>query len=129
MQYLVVVIVGFEPRAGYLQRLEEAVKLASVLTLMGTIRLSATTNNGHKQIVKADSNAKYMHNKAWPLFNDWKGIFGKDRANGFRAEDMHPAAEKLYGHPTPIPETQPSDYNFSLDDLYTEEQIAESLNK
>ncbi|KAL1556820.1 hypothetical protein AAHA92_12395 [Salvia divinorum] len=44
------------------------------------------------------------------------------------AEDMLNADEKLHAHPAPIPETQPSDYNFSLDDFYTQKQIAESLN-
>ncbi|KAL1567197.1 hypothetical protein AAHA92_02702 [Salvia divinorum] len=80
------------------------------------------------QIVKADSNARFMRNKAWPLWDDWKGIFGKDRAGGIRAEDMLNADEKLHARLTPIPETQSSDYNFSLDDFYTQEQIAESLN-
>ncbi|KAG6382229.1 hypothetical protein SASPL_158138 [Salvia splendens] len=34
------------------------------------------------QLVKKDSNARYMRNKAWPQIEDWKEVFGNDRAGG-----------------------------------------------
>ncbi|KAL1569217.1 hypothetical protein AAHA92_00723 [Salvia divinorum] len=40
------------------------------------------------QIVKADPNAKYMRNKSWPYWEDWKIIFGKDMATDVRAKDV-----------------------------------------
>ncbi|XP_057803007.1 uncharacterized protein LOC131018298 [Salvia miltiorrhiza] len=38
-------------------------------------------NDLWEQIVKKDPAARSMRHKSWPLFEDWKEIFGKDRAN------------------------------------------------
>lgn len=38
--------------------------------------------------MQKDSNAKYMRNKSWPQIEDWKEIFGKDRADGARRVDV-----------------------------------------
>ncbi|KAL1532856.1 hypothetical protein AAHA92_32816 [Salvia divinorum] len=48
------------------------------------------------QIVKADTNARFMHDKSWPQYDDWQEIFGKDRANGSGAEDIMEALNGLY---------------------------------
>ncbi|XP_047950907.1 uncharacterized protein LOC125196435 isoform X2 [Salvia hispanica] len=40
------------------------------------------------QIVKQDSNARTMRYKAWPLWDEWKIIFGKDRATGGTSEGI-----------------------------------------
>ncbi|KAL1548669.1 hypothetical protein AAHA92_16873 [Salvia divinorum] len=39
-------------------------------------------------ITKVNSNLRGMRTKAWPFWEVWKVIFGKDRANGETAEDM-----------------------------------------
>ncbi|XP_057784517.1 uncharacterized protein LOC131001901 [Salvia miltiorrhiza] len=39
-------------------------------------------NDQWEQIVKLDSNARLMRYKSWPLLDDWKEIFGKERATG-----------------------------------------------
>ncbi|XP_041998810.1 uncharacterized protein LOC121748487 isoform X1 [Salvia splendens] len=40
------------------------------------------------QIVKQDTNARTMRGKSWPFWEDWKIIFGKDRATGGLAEGV-----------------------------------------
>lgn len=35
-----------------------------------------------------DPNARLMRHKSWPYYEDWKEIFGKDRATGENAEDI-----------------------------------------
>ncbi|XP_042059997.1 uncharacterized protein LOC121804499 [Salvia splendens] len=94
------------------------------------------------QIVKADSNARYMRYKSWPFYNDWKYIYGKDRAAGLLCEGMTQAFAKMGaapspsggvssptgGVPSPMREPHPDVYNVNLEDLYTQEEIQESLN-
>ncbi|KAL1567872.1 hypothetical protein AAHA92_03299 [Salvia divinorum] len=81
------------------------------------------------QIVKADINAKYMRYKSWPYLEDWKAIFGKDRAVGVRAEDVSSADDILYGKDASVAdESQPNLSPYHLDDFFTEEQIQEGLN-
>ncbi|XP_047945053.1 uncharacterized protein LOC125191691 isoform X2 [Salvia hispanica] len=80
------------------------------------------------QIVKADSHAKNMRYKAWPYYEDWKTIFGKDRAAGGRAEEVAEADEVLHGPAASVAdESKPNMSPFHLDDFYTEEQINEGL--
>ncbi|KAL8492839.1 hypothetical protein ACS0TY_024148 [Phlomoides rotata] len=43
----------------------------------------------------ADPNAINMRYKSWPLFEDWKEIFGMERANGAVAEDVMQAVNNL----------------------------------
>ncbi|KAL1549196.1 hypothetical protein AAHA92_17328 [Salvia divinorum] len=78
-------------------------------------------------IVKADVNAKYKRNKAWPHWDDWKLIFGKDRPGGGRADDMEKVDEILSVRATPTPESNAS--TFSLDDFFTEDQINKIMRK
>ncbi|KAG6421189.1 hypothetical protein SASPL_117739 [Salvia splendens] len=81
------------------------------------------------QIVKSDSHAKHMRHKAWPFYEDWKMIFGKDRASGGRAEEVSEADDVLHGSDASIAdESQPTMSPYHLDDFFTEEQINEGLN-
>ncbi|KAL1567524.1 hypothetical protein AAHA92_02995 [Salvia divinorum] len=41
-----------------------------------------------EQIVKVDSNARYMRFKVWPMFDEWKDIFGKDQATCSTRRDL-----------------------------------------
>ncbi|KAL1539984.1 hypothetical protein AAHA92_24404 [Salvia divinorum] len=79
------------------------------------------------QIVKADSNARYMRYKAWPYYEDWKHIYGKDRAARMRVEGMTQAYSKMGAVPSPNSETFVDAVNMNLDDLFTQEEIQESL--
>ncbi|KAL1562982.1 hypothetical protein AAHA92_05494 [Salvia divinorum] len=45
-------------------------------------------NDQWEQIVKVDNNARYMRFKSWPMFDEWKDIFGKDRATGSAGQDL-----------------------------------------
>ncbi|XP_057766535.1 uncharacterized protein LOC130987001 [Salvia miltiorrhiza] len=54
-------------------------------------------NDQWEQIVKCDSNARLMRYKSWPLFDDWKEIFGKDRATGEKVEDFMEVVNKMVG--------------------------------
>ncbi|KAL1565097.1 hypothetical protein AAHA92_07358 [Salvia divinorum] len=45
-------------------------------------------NDQWEQIVKVDNNARYMRFKSCPMFDEWKDIFGKDRATGFAGQDL-----------------------------------------
>ncbi|KAL1550175.1 hypothetical protein AAHA92_18174 [Salvia divinorum] len=46
-------------------------------------------NDQWAQIVKQDRNARFMRFKSWPMWEDWKLIFGKYRATGDVSEDSH----------------------------------------
>ena len=41
--------------------------------------------------VQRDPNARGMRQRAWPLWDDWKVLFGKDRAVGTVAKDTFDA--------------------------------------
>ncbi|KAL1547695.1 hypothetical protein AAHA92_16018 [Salvia divinorum] len=61
---------GFQ--SGYLGKVEEALQRefpSSDLKLW-------------EQIIRVDNNAHFIRNRPWPLWEDWKEIFGKDRASG-----------------------------------------------
>lgn len=45
--------------------------------------------------VQADRNGKNIREHSWPLLDDWKMIFGKDRANGDTAELVMDAVNEL----------------------------------
>ncbi|KAL1559742.1 hypothetical protein AAHA92_10050 [Salvia divinorum] len=44
-----------------------------------------------KEILKVDSGARLLRNKSWPYYEDWKVIFGKDRASGDDSVDAREA--------------------------------------
>ncbi|XP_057794964.1 uncharacterized protein LOC131011181 [Salvia miltiorrhiza] len=50
-----------------------------------------------EQICRVDNNASKMRFKSWPLYDDWKIIFGKDRATGDQAEDFMEAINDMVG--------------------------------
>ncbi|KAG6426789.1 hypothetical protein SASPL_111023 [Salvia splendens] len=107
-------------RAGYLSRLEENLKREFPSTdLKGKPHINSKITAWKKpynlltnildrnfkidcddeqwaQIVKHDQNARGMRNKAWPYLEQWKEIFGKDRANRAGVEDVMDAVNSLY---------------------------------
>ncbi|XP_057797372.1 uncharacterized protein LOC131013315 [Salvia miltiorrhiza] len=82
-----------------------------------------------EQIVKKDNNARLMRNKSWPYLDDWKEIFGKDRATGDVAEDVMEVAHEMYRN---IDLAQPNvdgDYHVSLEDLSETADAADSVSE
>ncbi|XP_047963587.1 uncharacterized protein LOC125208075 isoform X2 [Salvia hispanica] len=69
------------------------------------------------QVVQKDSNAKYTRNKSWPMFADWKEIFGKDRAEGVKVMDTGDAVRKIYGSGSGVNENSP----MTLEELFPDE--------
>ncbi|KAG8387766.1 hypothetical protein BUALT_Bualt02G0055400 [Buddleja alternifolia] len=53
-----------------------------------TTKMVEANDDAWDGYVKTDSNARLMHYKSWPLYDDWVEIFGKDRATGEQAEDF-----------------------------------------
>ncbi|KAG6437360.1 hypothetical protein SASPL_102275 [Salvia splendens] len=53
---------------------------------------------------KRDRHAKYMRNKSWPQYEDWKEVFGNDRADGEKRIDVGAAARTIYGNKGVLPE-------------------------
>ncbi|KAG6385343.1 hypothetical protein SASPL_154176 [Salvia splendens] len=70
-------------RLGYLSRIEEAIKKEFLH--------SDLKGNPHN-----DPNARFMRYKSWPLWNDWKMVFDKDRASGDVAHDTNDAFDHLF---------------------------------
>ncbi|KAG6434005.1 hypothetical protein SASPL_105624 [Salvia splendens] len=76
------------------------------------------------QIVKQDKEARQMRTKSWPFWDDWKVIFGKDRATGQNAEGVAEAA-KNSSPDEPVTDIGEStaDYHPSFDDFIGYEQV------
>ncbi|KAL8531215.1 hypothetical protein ACS0TY_008007 [Phlomoides rotata] len=53
-------------------------------------------NDACALIVKVDRNVTNMRYKTWPLYEDWKKIFGMERANGGVAEDIIPTVNNFH---------------------------------
>ncbi|XP_057777030.1 uncharacterized protein LOC130995674 [Salvia miltiorrhiza] len=112
-------------RAGFLGKLEDALKkefpgtdlkatphikigswkkfynsLVSMLDKSGIGNLNGDymidcSNDQWEHIVNCDPGARGMRKKSWPLFEDWKEIFGKHRANGKTAQDLMDAINDM----------------------------------
>ncbi|KAL1548833.1 hypothetical protein AAHA92_17017 [Salvia divinorum] len=71
------------------------------------------------QIIKADSGARFLRNKAWPYYDDWKIVFGKDRANGDAAKDTDAAVGQMNVQPLPASTNGVgNEYRISFDDSF-----------
>ncbi|KAG6382419.1 hypothetical protein SASPL_157913 [Salvia splendens] len=73
------------------------------------------------QVVQKDSNAKYMRNKLWPMLNDWKELFGKDRAEGLKGMDTGEAVQKIYGPRVAVGESSARSSPITLEELFPDE--------
>ncbi|KAG6383300.1 hypothetical protein SASPL_156951 [Salvia splendens] len=109
---------------------------SSLVTIMGRSGVGFNNNGDFKidceddqwtQIMMIDSNARFMRNRSWPFWEDWKIIFGKDRATGSNAEDVIDVVNALYSQQNlDNTDTIPGE-DFSLNGLSTEEGVSESL--
>lgn len=70
-----------------------------------------------------------MRNKSWPLYDEWKEIFGKDRANGENAEDVRDTFYDILREGNVHEDETGGDYHVNLDSLYTDEGASESVSQ
>ncbi|KAL1534751.1 hypothetical protein AAHA92_30891 [Salvia divinorum] len=73
------------------------------------------------QVVQADNNAKFMRNKSWPFWEDWKCIFGKDRATGGGAEPVEKATAEVRAQLAGGSQCNQKDYHPSFEDFLGDE--------
>ncbi|KAG6396784.1 hypothetical protein SASPL_142941 [Salvia splendens] len=107
-------------RGGYLARIEEIIKrecpnsdikatphISSKLQqwkktihLWLTCSIEAALASITRAITRLilDNNARYMRFKLWPLFDEWKEIFGKDRATGSSGRDLQELYHGVRSH-------------------------------
>ncbi|XP_041989966.1 uncharacterized protein LOC121741312 [Salvia splendens] len=79
------------------------------------------------QFVKKDSNAKYMRNKSWSLIDDWKEIFGKDRADGAKKVDVGDAVGRIYGTKEYPADDAGTSHHMTLQDLFQDESFSDGV--
>ncbi|KAG6424617.1 hypothetical protein SASPL_115035 [Salvia splendens] len=103
--------------------------LQQILNLSG---IGFNLNEDHKidcddqqwaEIVKKDGNARFMRGKSWPYFDDWKEIFGKDRANGEGAEDIMDAVNNICSQENLGGLGEDNNYNAGLGDFFMPNQV------
>ncbi|XP_057771108.1 uncharacterized protein LOC130990897 [Salvia miltiorrhiza] len=91
--------------------------------LKGTFMIDCN-NDTWEQIVKKDNNALKMRYKSWPMFDDWKDIFGKDRATGEQTEDLMEAIHAMYAADNMAQDGGDTAFNPAEGDAQTEEEDA-----
>lgn len=67
--------------------------------------------------MQADGSARGLRTKSWPYYDDWKIIFGKDRANGMMAEDVVDAYDDLDLIEKMASDGVGDEHDFCLDDV------------
>ncbi|KAG6384851.1 hypothetical protein SASPL_113449 [Salvia splendens] len=75
------------------------------------------------QIVRQDPNARTMRHKAWPLWDDWKMIFGNDRATGGTAEGIGEAVANNTTDEAFTSIGESADYYPSFEDFLGSDQV------
>ncbi|KAG6410223.1 hypothetical protein SASPL_128276 [Salvia splendens] len=73
------------------------------------------------QIIKADNSARLLRNKAWPFNNDWKIVFGKDRATGEEGRDTGNIPNEFGSGPLSTNPGGGSPLTVSHEDLFRED--------
>ncbi|KAG6418428.1 hypothetical protein SASPL_120632 [Salvia splendens] len=98
---------------------EEAILLAALKELAASFisMVIDLVMHAPKDFLK-DSNAKYMRNKSWPMLNDWKELFGKDRAEGLKGMDTGEAVQKIYGPRVAVGESSARSSPITLEELF-----------
>ncbi|KAG6412276.1 hypothetical protein SASPL_124950 [Salvia splendens] len=79
------------------------------------------------QVVQKDVNAKYMRNKSWPMLDDWKEVFGKDRAEGVRSVDLEDAVNKIYGAKAVANEVSGTNDHMTFEELFPDEVLPDGI--
>ncbi|KAG6406341.1 hypothetical protein SASPL_133941 [Salvia splendens] len=76
---------------------------------------------------KKDRHAKYMRNKPWPQYEDWKEVFGQDRSDGERGVDVPTAASTIYGHENDVVPDEAISPHMTFAELFPDEPIPDGL--
>ncbi|XP_057799340.1 uncharacterized protein LOC131015106 [Salvia miltiorrhiza] len=82
-----------------------------------------------QSFVAADKNVTNFRYKSWPYYEDWKLIFGKDRATGDEAEDLMEAAHEMYQKLSSSPLNDLGDYHVSLDDIFENDLTGDNVSQ
>ncbi|KAG6433354.1 hypothetical protein SASPL_104964 [Salvia splendens] len=96
-----------------------------------TTRLTAMTSSGNRSLMQysIDSNAKTIRDKAWPLWEQWTVVFGKDRAIGTTAEDIADGARASQQQANVVDsEDYSNDYFVQMDDILPEDNTPPQQN-
>ena len=62
-----------------------------------------------------------MRNKSWPLIEDWKAVFGKDRPEGERGVDTGKAVEKIYENKDESSDYADTSHPLTFEELFPDE--------
>ncbi|XP_057778869.1 uncharacterized protein LOC130997546 [Salvia miltiorrhiza] len=81
------------------------------------------TDEEWAEIVKKDPNARLMRDKPWPLIDDWKLVFGKDRATGEHAEDLMDAVTAMYRRENIAQHAPDGDYHVNMEEVNENEGV------
>ncbi|KAL1567440.1 hypothetical protein AAHA92_02919 [Salvia divinorum] len=73
-----------------------------------------------------DSNARCMRTKSWPFWEDWKQIFGKDRAIGGTSEVIGKAVKNSVHEEHVADMDGRSDKNIRFDDVLVDDLLQET---
>ncbi|KAG6387655.1 hypothetical protein SASPL_152847 [Salvia splendens] len=76
---------------------------------------------------KKDRHAKYMRNKSWPQYEDWKEVFGQDRADGERGVDVADAVGTIYGNKNETPVDDVISPHMTFAELFPDEPIPDGI--
>ncbi|KAG6431359.1 hypothetical protein SASPL_109438 [Salvia splendens] len=99
--------------------------------LMATLKELAAngwkSDNGFRSGYLKDRHAKYMRNKSWPQYEDWKEVFGQDRADGERGIDVSAAAGTIYGQQNEVPVDEPFPPHMTFAELFPDEPIPDGI--
>ncbi|KAG6382510.1 hypothetical protein SASPL_157822 [Salvia splendens] len=74
-----------------------------------------------------ERHAKYMRNKSWPQYEDWKEVFGQDRADGERGIDVSAAAGTIYGQQNEVPVDEAISPHMTFAELFPDEPIPDGI--
>ncbi|KAG6387388.1 hypothetical protein SASPL_152575 [Salvia splendens] len=84
------------------------------------------------QFVKAAANYTFvvdfnLGNKSWPQIEDWKEIFGKDRADGEWGIDVGATVGKIYGEKDDLPDDAGTSHPMTFKELFPDEVFPDGV--
>ena len=77
--------------------------------------------------MQKDRHAKYMRNKSWPQWEDWKEVFGKDQADGERGVDVGTSVAQIYGNKEDLNVDDSTSHPMTLEELFPDEIFPEGV--
>ncbi|KAG6386932.1 hypothetical protein SASPL_152112 [Salvia splendens] len=121
-------------RSGYLQKLEDSLRqefprsdLKANPHIQSKIHIWKKSYGALSLVLArsgADNSARLLRNKAWPLYNDWKIVFGKNRATGDKGRDTGNIPNEFGSGPPSTNPGRESPLTVSHEDLFGEDPRA-----